>query len=843
MERSSQGHYITGVTDFAQKLRKNMWWNGRFPAGFFTGCLWCAALFFAGCTIPVAPERSKDMVTIIYNVEPRAGVGFTQSVKKYQTAAVMSASGLKYEGYEFGGWKPDKSRPEFYMPGTDKGKKANGDPWPENLGGSIDVKGVNITLYDVWNKVVDSRKLTGIWKVVAKDDKAAAGYFAFNGFKYEFWPNQGSAPALGSGLSQPYVAEGEKVSSGGAELFRYAQDRDENGVDILLITWKDGVKYRCRRDADQIYAFIPAATEAEGAIITAYTPQSSSPNLAIPAQILGLKVTALYTRAFFQQTALDTVDIPGGVKTIGDEAFLGCGLSSVKIPETVALIGARAFQGNKFTAIEIPGSLKDLAVYPDGTDGEGNPAAYPPGILGIAIPPAGQGRPEPDRAYTRFFPGIGANAFAESSLPPASANKVKLTFIAGSTPYSIGEGAFARAKIGGDLMIPPGVRDFVVKAKDPSPGQTFPGIGANAFDGFKTGYDPQNSIETLKFAEESALATIGNGAFRYNKISNPLVFPASLVKLGEILPNAAAATAGAFEGNPINERLNIPGTIKEIGPYAFANPYAYVGGSLKGGVTYLTLGEGIERIGDGAFSVDVGRAGAINSIDTGKGKLTGLIIPGSLKSIGQGAFMDNKIAALNLSGATALTTIGAGAFSRNSIAKLEKLPPKLNALGDGAFRQNPFSGENNDGRGIDLSGSGITEIGASVFGSASQLKILVIPKGVRIIRKGAFSGSVQLRELTLPETLKTIEGEKIGEGAFFNTALKRITIEAPLSTPMVLPASDMLFGKNDKNGAFRSFYVANPRPGVYEWRQWETGDPEEDATQKVILQWRHKPLP
>ncbi|MDR3122374.1 MAG: leucine-rich repeat domain-containing protein [Treponema sp.] len=766
-------------------------------------------------------------------------------VKRYQTAVVMSAAGLKYEGYEFGGWKPDLDKPELYMPGTEKGKKLNGDPWPENLGGSITARGTNITLYDVWNKIVDPRKLAGIWKVIAKDGNAAtAGYFAFNGFKYGFWPDQNKAPELETSLVKEYTADGEKVSSGGAELFRYAQDRDENGLDILIVTMKDGPEYRCRRDAGQLYAFTPGATEADGVTITAYAPQESSSSLALPAQILGLKVTAIYTRAFFQQTALDSVVIPAGVTTIGDEAFSGCGLKSVTIPDTVTLIGARAFQGHQFTAIAIPAGLKDMAAYPDGTDADGKAAAYPPGILGVTLLPAGVTQPAPGTAYTRFFPGIGAYAFADSGLPAASGNTATLTFHNGVSPYSIGESAFARAKIGGELTLPAGIRDFVVEARDPSPGQTFPGIGANAFDAFKTGYNPQNSISALRFAAGIALKTIGNGAFRRNTILDPPSFPSSLVKLGEIIPGSATAPAGAFEGNPISGTLTIPGTVKEIGPYAFANPYAYVGDAFKGGIMALTLEEGIERIGDGAFSIDAGRPGAISAIDTGKGKLVGLIVPASLKSIGRNAFMDNKIAVLDLSGAVGLESIGAGAFSRNSIAKLANLPPKLAVLGDGAFRQNFFGGVDNDGRGIDLStAAGITEIGASVFGSSSQLKAVAIPEGVKVIRKSAFSGSSKLAELDLPSTLERIEGAVTGEGAFFNTALTRITIRSAASAPIALPVLDMLFGAYDKNGAFRSFYAVNHQPGVYEWRTWEAGDLPESDAQKAVVKWRYKPLP
>jgi hypothetical protein len=206
--------------------------------------------------------------------------------------------------------------------------------------------------------------------------------------------------------------------------------------------------------------------------------------------------------------------------------------------------------------------------------------------------------------------------------------------------------------------------------------------------------------------------------------------------------------------------------------------------------------------------------------------------------------MDNKIAVLDVSGADSLETIEAGAFSRNNIAKLEKLPPKLAVLGNGAFRQNLFGGTGDDGLGIDLaSATGLREIGASVFGSASQLKALVIPNRITAIGRSAFSGSIKLTEIDLPATLERIEGDTTGEGAFFNTALTRIIIRRGASRPIALPGSDMFFGNNDKNGVFSAFYSANPRPGVYEWRKWEPSDPAENEAQKGITKWRHKPLP
>jgi hypothetical protein len=123
------------------------------------------------------------------------------------------------------------------------------------------------------------------------------------------------------------------------------------------------------------------------------------------------------------------------------------------------------------------------------------------------------------------------------------------------------------------------------------------------------------------------------------------------------------------------------------------------------------------------------------------------------------------------------------------------------------------------------------------------LKTLVIPNRITAIRKSAFSGSIKLTELDLPATLERVEGSATGEGAFFNTNLTKITIRRAAAKPMALPVSDMLFGNNDKNGAFRTFYLSKPRPGVYEWRKWEATDPPEDESQKNLTKWRYKPLP
>ena len=56
-------------------------------------------------------------------------------------------------------------------------------------------------------------------------------------------------------------------------------------------------------------------------------------------------VVTIGTGAFSSCNALTSVVINDGVKTIGEAAFAGIGVSSLKVPDTVTTIGPNAFKG------------------------------------------------------------------------------------------------------------------------------------------------------------------------------------------------------------------------------------------------------------------------------------------------------------------------------------------------------------------------------------------------------------------------------------------------------------------------------------------------------------------
>ena len=162
---------------------------------------------------------------------------------------------------------------------------------------------------------------------------------------------------------------------------------------------------------------------------------------------------------------------------------------------------------------------------------------------------------------------------------------------------------------------------------------------------------------TLTFQD---VTEIGEGAFENCKNISYLNFGFSLKKIGD----------KAFNGCTFPINLSIPNTVTEIGNYAF-----YKCGEIR----KLTLPTSLERIGSYAFA-DCKNIGG------------DLLIPSSVKEIGDGAFSNcigffGTLEMTHPSRIDNLIKIGKEAFAgvRNITGAL-MIPNTVKEIGDGAFR-------------------------------------------------------------------------------------------------------------------------------------------------------------
>ena len=295
---------------------------------------------------------------------------------------------------------------------------------------------------------------------------------------------------------------------------------------------------------------------------------------------------------------------------------------------------------------------------------------------------------------------------------------------------------------------------------------------------------------------------IGEGAFENCKNISYLNFGFSLKKIGD----------KAFNGCTFPINLSIPNTVTEIGNYAFykcgeirkltlptslerIGSYAFADCKNIGGD--LLIPSSVKEIGDGAFSNCIGFFGTLemthpsridNLIKIGKEAFAGvrnitgaLMIPNTVKEIGDGAFRGCISFDKHLTLSKNLTKIGKEAFSgcKKLIGNLS-IPNTVTEIGDNAF----YGCEGLNAY-LKISNK-LQRIGNSVFYGCSKLiGDLTIPNSVTEIGANAFYNCGGLnRNLTLPTNLKTI-----GDKAF--ASCSKLDCEE-----LVLPTTLESFGKD-----------------------------------------------
>ena len=465
--------------------------------------------------------------------------------------------------------------------------------------------------------------------------------------------------------------------------------------------------------------------------VTSLAPHSFSDVRYISGKInLPSTLEVIGEYAFHYNQGISTLEIPASVKRIEHDAFDQCGpLRSLTLNEGLEFIGEYAFSScTALKSIEIPGSVKIIdknaffgtplssVKFNEGLEEIGNYAFY-------YYPEAD------DDGYTYgssslesvTFPNslksIGEGAFG------ASTQRALKTVTFGSGIETIGEQAFYNCPI------------TTINIANGAP------LIAENLVLYTAGYEKllfASSAKDGSLEVHSGCKEVAPYACYGIKATN-IILPEGLVTIGE---GAFASTLTYSDSHT----LSMPSTLKTIGDSAFR---------FANNIVTLTLNEGLEYIGDSAFSMC---------------DFTALSIPDSVTHIGESAFSNcAKIAALSIG--NSLAYLGEEAFfGCYGISGELALPKTLEYIGEGAFAGYDSYAYGNGNKltnfAIDAANPAyvcengvIYDINKTVVvASASNLSAssLVIPDTVTRIASYGLANLDNVTSLTLPEGLESI---------------------------------------------------------------------------------------
>ena len=239
-------------------------------------------------------------------------------------------------------------------------------------------------------------------------------------------------------------------------------------------------------------------------------------------------------------------------------------------------------------------------------------------------------------------------------------------------------------------------------------------LGSSIFYGF-------SQVKDVKLP--TSLRSIGYGAFEKCESLKELTIPEGVTKIGDGIINSCTNI----------KKISLPSTLNTI-PRLIDMEST---GDMQ--LDEIVLNDGIKTLGNYAF--------------WNFRNLKNIIIPESVTNIGESAF-HGCTALSNLTLPDSITEIAGGAFSNCVSLGKVTLPKNLTLLGNGVF-------ENCNAEIIFPASLKCIPI----MGDNAVTKVN-IPEGVKIIGEDAFWACSNLKEITLPSTITSIES-----GAFFNTSI------------------------------------------------------------------------
>lgn len=319
-------------------------------------------------------------------------------------------------------------------------------------------------------------------------------------------------------------------------------------------------------------------------------------------------------------------------------------------------------------------------------------------------------------------------------------------------------------------------------------------IGDYAFYGMNTYQSSSSSLLGTVDLSNSKISSIGKNAFQYCKNINSITWPTAgtMKTIGDYCFEQGQALTG----------INIPSTVGVIGKYAFAN-----NAGLRTAVTYGSLGEyafaydkvldnaeingdigeycfygdtalksvkiNASKISDNAFLDDTklenvdftGSTGlkTIGSKAFSNCNIKGIIIPGTVTSIGEAAFMESNLSDVTFVDQSDLV-IGKDAFLNNNLNSAT-LPENCVSVGEFAFSNNPLKSVN--------IGYKLDTIGEQAFntdGTLGTVNVNGVPGNVS--DEGIFTGS-NLETVVFSEKINKV-ANNLFRNSHFNNVVRLI---------------------------------------------------------------------
>lgn len=429
--------------------------------------------------------------------------------------------------------------------------------------------------------------------------------------------------------------------------------------------------------------------------------------------------------SFDDMAAIESLEIPSGVESIGSAAFRGCKVGELILPDGLKTIDSNAFNNNQIKALYIPGTVTSIGTSAFAVVNEtlGNVLAtleFGEGFNGTIANNAFRGHAltSAEIPYEYSFDNINAGAFNDTE------NKVKLL------TSNEAEAARYKGLVNASLYSYEVVYDKLAGTGWKEADFTYSEDGT-AITGFSESgaalYDNKKDLILPDYAPDGTLITeIGDEAFA------------------------------------------VPEDEADIGKYE-AN---------SNGLTSVVLPAGLVRIGVKAFeynmltAIDLEGAADLKTIDTSAfhgNHLQSVHIPDTVDTLGGGAFAMNAITDLKLS--KNVTVIPSGAFSMNIRMSTLEIPDTVTEIGEMAFAGARLTE-------LEIPKS-VTKICRKAF-HLHHLETLTVPGNVKEIEESAFEGTY--KEQTLLE-LKLEEGiETIGTRAFKEGLLTTVALPASLKT-------------------------------------------------------------